>query len=396
MNPARVCLVGVGGYARVHLRHLVDFHSRGLLRFVGAVALPAEMEMDPEARTAAEACGTRLFASFESMREALPELRADLVVLPTPIHLHVPMAVTLLRAGVHVLVEKPLTATARELEELLRVEAQTRRLLAVGFQYLHAGEVQALKAALDAGAIGRIRRMSVHAAWPRSHSYYTRNDWAGRLRVNDAAVFDSPVTNAMSHFLMLMLFLAGRRTGEPARPQRVSAELYRAQRIESFDTCVLHYEADGTRFDFYGTHSSRAVERPSLLIEGADGRAEWVQDSHATIERGIARKVFEAKPESATREQMLRDVLARVRGEASFVCTATMAGAHVHSIAALHERGAIVDVPANCVKQREEDGQVFSYVENLDQPLLDASRRGVGLREAGVPWAVAPQAIELL
>lgn len=393
MNPARVCLVGVGGYARVHLRHLTDFHAAGTLRFVGAVALPAEL--DAETQALVHACGTRLFSSFEALRAALPELQADLVILPTPIHLHVPMAIALLRAGVHVLVEKPLTATVRELEELQRAEAETQRLLAVGFQYLHAREVQALKAALGAGAIGRIRRMSVHAAWPRSHGYYTRNDWAGRLRVGESAVFDSPVTNAMSHFVMLMLFLAGQRPGEAATPQSVSAELYRAQRIESFDTCVLHYTANDTRFDFYGTHSSRDIERPSLIIEGTDGRAEWVQDNHAVIERGGARRVIEAEPESATREHMLRDVLARVRGEATFVCTAAMAGAHVRSVAALHERGTIVDVPPAFIAERDEDGQTFTYITDLDKPLRAASRSGVGLLEVGVPWAVAPQVIEL-
>lgn len=393
MSVPRVCLVGVGGYARVHLRHLVDFHRRGLLEWIGAVALPAEL--DGETQAALAQCEVRRFGSFAEMGASLPELRTDLVILPTPIHLHAAMATSLLHAGVHVLVEKPLTATVEEMEALLKVERTTQRVLAVGFQYLHAPEIQALKTALDAGAIGAIRRMSVHAAWPRSHGYYTRNGWAGRLRADGAVVFDSPVTNAMSHFVMLMLFLAGRGPGEAVVPERVSAELYRAQRIESFDTCVLHYVADGRRFDFYGTHSSREIGRPSLLIEGTEGRAEWVQDSHAVIERGEARKRIEARPESATREQMLRDVLARVRGEPAFVCTTAMAGAHVHSVAALHERGTIVDVPTSFVRRREEDGQVFSYVENLDQPLLDARRRGVGLHDAGVPWAVAPQAIDL-
>lgn len=393
MNPPKVCLVGVGGYARVHLRHLVDFHRRGLLQFAGAVSLPSDL--DAETSTMLEACGTRKFGSFAELRAALPELGADLVILPTPIHLHAPMATSLLEAGVHVLVEKPLAATVQELDALLRAERATQRVLAVGFQYLHAPEVRALKAALDAGAIGRIRRMSVHTAWPRGHAYYTRNNWAGRLRADGTAVFDSPVTNAMSHFVMLMLFLAGRSPTEPAVPERVTAELYRAQPIESFDTCVLHYVANGTRFDFYGTHSSREIGRPSLQIQGTEGNAEWVQDSHASIECGGTRRVYTGGPESGTREQMLRDVLARVRGETAFTCTAAMAGAHVHSVAALHERGTIVDVPASFVKQRDEDGQIFTYVENLDQPLLDASRRGVGLREAGVPWAVAPQTIEL-
>lgn len=393
MSEPRVCLVGVGGYARVHLRHLVDFQQRGLLRFVGVVVLP--LERDAETQMLLTQCAVRQFGSFHELCAALPELRAELVILPTPIHLHSTMATVLLQAGVHVLVEKPLAATVGELQALLNVERATQRVLAVGFQYLHAPEIQTLKSALAAGAIGRIRRVSVHAAWPRSHSYYTRNGWAGRLRADGAVVFDSPVTNAMSHFVMLMLFLAGGGAGEAVVPERVSAELYRAQAIESFDTCVLHYVANGTRFDFYGTHSSREIGRPSLHIEGTLGRAEWVQDNQAVIERGTARQRIEAGPESATREQMLRDVLARVRGEPAFVCTAAMAGAHVRSIAALHAGGTIFTVPPSFVKQREEDGQIFTYVENLDQPLLEASRRGVGLCEAGVPWAVAPQVIEL-
>lgn len=393
MSGPRVCLVGVGGYARVHLRHLIDFHHRNWLRFVGVVALPAELDAETQALLAQ--VEVQQFGSFDALCAALPQLRADLVILPTPIHLHAPMATALLQAGVHVLVEKPLAATVEELEALLAVERTTRRLLAVGFQYLHAPEIQALKSALDAGAIGQIQRISVHAAWPRSHSYYARNSWAGRLRADGAVVFDSPVTNAMSHFVMLMLFLAGRGPGSAMVPTRVSAELYRAQAIESFDTCVLHYGAEGMRFDFYGTHSSREIGRPSLLVEGTHGRAEWVQDSHALIERGDARERFPAGPESATREQMLRDVLARVRGEPAFVCTAAMAGAHVRSIAALHARGKIVAVPATQLRHREEEGQGFVFVEDLDRALLEASRRGVNLRDVGLPWAVAPQVIEL-
>lgn len=393
MSALRVCLIGVGGYARVHLRHLTDFHRDGHLQFVAAVALPGDI--DDEVRAVAAKCHTRLFASFDELCAALPELKIDLGVVPTPIHLHATMSARLLRAGLHVLVEKPLTAGLGELETLLRAEAESGRRIAVGFQYLHGREIRALRGALSAGAIGRVRRMSVHVAWPRSHSYYTRNDWAGRRHVEAGAVFDSPATNAMAHFLMLMLHLAAEGEASAVTPSVISAELYRAQAIETFDTCVLHYRVGDLRLDLYGTHSSREVRRPSLLIEGELGRAEWVQDSHALIDGPLGQRRLDAEPEPSTREHMLRDVLAHFQGGDAFICTGKMAGAHVQSTARLHEHGLIHDVPAEMLRTREEGGQVFTYVEGLDAQLLAASRDGANLRESGAVWASAPQVMPL-
>lgn len=393
MSLPRVCLIGVGGYARVHLRHLRDFHRQGHLIFVAAVALPGDL--DPEVRAVLAECQTRCFASFDELCAALPELRLDLGVVPTPIHLHANMSTRLLRAGLNVLVEKPLTAGRSELETLLQAEAESGRQIAVGFQYLHGREVRALREALAAGAIGRIKRMVVHVAWPRSHSYYTRNDWAGRRHVEAGTVFDSPATNAMAHFLMLMLHLAAGSEAGAVTPTTVSAELYRAQAIETFDTCVLHYLAGDIRLDLYATHSSREVRRPSLAIEGTRGRAEWVQDSHALIESPQGTKCFDAEPEPLTRERMLLDVLARLQGGDAFVCTSAMAGAHVKCTAVLHERGIISDVPAALLREREDGGQIFTSVEGLDGVLLAASRSGAGLIEAGAKWAVVPQVLPI-
>lgn len=390
MSAPRTALVGIGGYGRVHLRHLMDFQRGGEIVLAAAVVFPPE----PDHALLAEirATGCEIVDNFEALLAVLPRLRIEFAVVPTPIHLHARMTVALLQAGVDVLVEKPLAATPAEAEAIVAAARTSGRRVAVGFQYLHAPEVRALCDRLVAGAVGPLRRLVVHAAWPRNHAYYRRNAWAGRIKLDDDWVLDSPVSNAMSHFLMVMLTLAGRAGASLAEPVNLTAELYRAQTIESFDTAVLHFTTvEGIRLDFYGTHSSAAIGRPSLRIEGADGTAEWVQDSHARLTGPAGKWEQAAFPESDTRERMLRDVLRHHRGKSAEVCSIEMASLHVHCIAGLHREFPVTPVSAEHVRSHVVDGQTFTYINGLDEILLAAARTGSGLAEAGAGWAVKPQ-----
>lgn len=390
MKPPRLALVGIGGYGRVHLAHLRELQRRGELVLAAAVAFPAA-EADAEA-AALRAEGCVVLGRLEELLAARGPLALDLAIVCTPIHCHARMTIALLRAGLDVLVEKPLAATAADAAAIAAVARETGRRVAVGFQYLHAPEIGALKRRLLAGEIGALRRLVVQAAWPRSHAYYGRNDWAGRLRLQGEWVLDSPVSNAMSHFLMIMFFLAGDEAAVAA-PRRVWGELYRAQPIESFDTAVLGFEtAAGVRLDFYGTHSSAEVGRPGLRIEGATGWAEWVPDSHARVRGPGGAWEQRAAPEAATRERMLREVLAWRRGEAAFVCTPALAAAHVRCVEELHHSAPIHSIPPSARRTQERDGQRFTYVPGLQESLAEAARRGTGLGEVGVPWAVVAAA----
>jgi len=298
------------------------------------------------------------------------------------------MTEALLVAGVNVLVEKPLAASRGEAERVAAAAERAGRLAAVGFQYLHAPEVRALKELLLAGAIGRIRRIVALAAWPRSHEYYTRNAWAGRLRLDGAPVFDSPINNAMSHFVLVMLYLAGDSRSGGASPRRFRAELYRAQPIESFDTATVQWEtADGLRLEFYGTHSTRWIAHPTLRIEGERGTANWMADRGAALQSPPLSWSMPAEPESRTRERMLRDVLDRCAGFDRWVCEPHFAGVHVRCVAALHAHVPIRAIEAGSLLRRSENGENFSFVPDLDEQLTSAADSGRFLNEVGAPWA---------
>jgi hypothetical protein len=85
---------------------------------------------------------------------------------------------------------------------------------------------------------------------------------------------------------------------------------------------------------------------------------------------------------------MLRDVLARRRGEPALICTPEMAAVHVGCFAQLHPDTAITPVPGIHLASHSLEGQLFTYVMGLDVLLAEAARTGQSLAEAGAPWGV--------
>ena len=81
-----------------------------------------------------------------------PEL--DAIAVVTPVATHYPLTKAALLAGKHVLVEKPLTATAREAEELIAIAEQNRLTLMVDHTFVYTGAVRKMKELLTSGELG--------------------------------------------------------------------------------------------------------------------------------------------------------------------------------------------------------------------------------------------------
>ena len=154
--PLTLALCGCGGMGRRHVRGLQQLQAAGLSSFdLVAVCDPFESN----ARAAAELAGDLLdrppdvFRSFGAMHAAVPDV--DAVLVTTSPDFHVPIGVEALRAGVHVMVEKPLTLTVRDGLQLTRAAEETGLCLAVAENYRRDPVNRFAKALIDAGAIGR-------------------------------------------------------------------------------------------------------------------------------------------------------------------------------------------------------------------------------------------------
>jgi len=195
-NRLRAGIIGISGYGRIHVQLAREWEDRGEIRLSVAVVInPADEEENVRQLRAG---GCQVYGSYEDML-GTEAGNLDLCLIPTGIAWHSRMTLAALRAGAHVLVEKPLSSSTTEVEEMMRVAACTERSVAVGFQDIYEPVAQELKRLLVAGAIGRLRSVRFLGLWPRPCSYYTRNGWAGRLRSGDVPVLDSPLNNAFAH-----------------------------------------------------------------------------------------------------------------------------------------------------------------------------------------------------
>lgn len=332
------------GYGKIYWQYLRELIVADYAYLVAAVVINPDEAPEPVAEMKRQ--GTRVYSSYKSMLNEEAG-NVDLCLIPTGIQWHARMTIAALRAGMNVLVEKPLAGSLADVRAIRQAERESQRWVAVGFQDMYLDEGAWLKAAVCSGSIGEVRRVRMVGVWPRSASYFKRNGWAGRLEANGAAVLDSPLNNAFAHFVNLSLFLACPEPGKSVMARPTKASLWRAHEIESFDTGYVRAEApSGTVFEFFVTHAGLHAREPEIRIEGTDGFAEWRHDEliavHPAGRNAVIRSV--GRTEWVARRAMFMAVLRRLANPSAFICTTEIAEKHTAFIDALHGMASIHEI----------------------------------------------------
>jgi len=93
----------------------------------------------------------------QSADEAINDSQTDAVVIATPVFTHYKLAKKALQAGKHVLLEKPMTSTSAEAEELINLAEQKGLTLMVDHTFLYTGAVQKIKELVDTNVLGKLQ-----------------------------------------------------------------------------------------------------------------------------------------------------------------------------------------------------------------------------------------------
>ena len=394
-----VGLVGLSGYAGALCRLLRERQAApdGLTRLAGVFALDAADHAPLLGELQRE--GTAAHADYD---ELLADPAVEVVWLPLPIHLHRPMAERALRAGKRVFLEKPVAGSLQDHDALAAAEraaadeagAPAEPRVLVGFQDVYRASNLALKRRLLAGGFGAPRVAVVHGRWPRPASYYRRNGWAGALERSGAWVLDSPLSNAMAHYVNLAFFLLGPTEAEAAEPVRVEAELFRARpEIETFDTCSLRVTlASGVELVVLLSHTTAERADPTLEVDtdrgtlrvGFTGEATFTPASASASASGGAGGEPEVLPPPTPAHEAMADAAAALVRGGLPTGVSTLANARPHSllVSAVSEAAGVVPIEADPV---ERDGEAFLVVPGLDDRIRDAAAGRLTLGEAGFP-----------
>jgi predicted dehydrogenase len=159
-NLIHVAVVGAGAFGHNHARVYQQLAEEGKpVRLVGVV------DSDPaRADTVAQEFGSRGFGSVEQLLTTHSEVSAASVAVPTVSHLEVARA--LMKAGVDVLIEKPLTTSLAEADELVATAARTKRVAQAGHLERFNPAVRATLPLITQPMFFEIHRLSVFT--PRS------------------------------------------------------------------------------------------------------------------------------------------------------------------------------------------------------------------------------------
>lgn len=381
IDPVIFGVTGLGGYGGRICRLLLDSGAHGYAD--GAepyVKLAAVCE--PDLARHADAAGelrARGVAVVQLWEDFLA-LPTEAVWLPLPIPLHRPYTEQALAAGKAVMCEKPAAGSVQDVDAMIAARDRAQLPAAIGFQDMYRPSTAALKEALLAGRIGRVRSATLMACWPRDSNYYGRSLWAGRQQLNGSWVLDSPANNALAHYVSLALFLLGQTRDQSAALVRVEAELYRAKPIENYDTCGIRVatETDATVLVLF-THACRETHNTRIVIEGERGKLIYEPGLQAVIETPDGIETVVLRDENLHGSMV--DRFARlVRGIPDDRCTATFEVARAHTVAinGASEASPVRDVPLEFVETLPsgEDGhvRVITGIEELFRICAETQR----------------------
>lgn len=182
------------------------------------------MVADSDERRLSTVVGSYPWVRTVNSAEQMFQSDVDAVVIATPVHTHYPLAKQALLHGKHVLVEKPLTASVGQAEELVQLARQQRRVLMVGHTFEYSPAVNELRKLIQSNELGRI------------YAIHTERLNLGLFRSDVDVIWD-----LAPHDISILMYLLRQK------PIHIEAMARAHLSSRTYDTAYLHFEfASGT------------------------------------------------------------------------------------------------------------------------------------------------------
>ncbi len=273
--PISLGMVGGGQGAFIGGVHRIAARLDGAFRLVAgalssdparAQASGVDLGLDP----------ARIYDSFSQMavREARRRDGIRAVAIVTPNHMHAAPAIEFLKRGIHVICDKPLTATMAEARKLAKVAAEAQALFILTHNYTGYPMVRQARAMVAQGDLGRIRLVQVEYA----------QDWLTQAVDSKQAEWRTdPVRSGLggalgdigTHAYNLAGFVAG------MEPEAIAADLssFVPGRVLDDNAHVMLRYAGGAKGMLWASQVAPGHENGlRLRIYGDKGGLEWAQE----------------------------------------------------------------------------------------------------------------------
>jgi len=292
MKNVRVGIIGMGNIGKHHAGYLLDGK-------VSRCELTAVCSTSPEKLADYAAKGVKVFGDA---MELIHSKTVDAVIIATPHYQHTTLGIAAFEAGLHVMVEKPISAHKADAERLSAAHSKHPELIFGGmFQLRVEPRYEKIRALIRNGDLGEIVRVNwVNTDWFRGEAYYASSAWRATWKGEGGGV----LLNQCLHNLDVLQWLLG----SPARV-RGFCQLGRFHQIEVEDNVTAYLEwpnqatgvfvsstgeAPGAnRFEIVGTRGTLVLENGKLVL---------TRNAADMIEYSRTAKTGFTKPDATTEE----------------------------------------------------------------------------------------------
>ncbi len=253
MNSVRLGIVGMGNIGKHHASYL----RAGQVPRAELVAVCSPSPSKLEAY--------KPLAIYQDPLELIRSRTIDALLIATPHYQHTTLGIAALEAGLHVMVEKPISAHKADAARLIAVAAQ-RPELVFGAMFQLRTEPRYLKIQnlLRSGELGQVIRVNwINTDWFRTEAYYASGGWRATWKGEGGGV----LLNQALHNLDTLYWLFGR----PARV-RAFCQLGKFHQIEVEDQVTAYLEWPDGASGIFVTSTGEAPGSNRLEITGSRGR----------------------------------------------------------------------------------------------------------------------------
>ena len=252
MKTVRLGIIGMGNMGKFHADYLL--HNKVARAEMAAVCsrLPPSLPNGQEVKV------------YDTSEKLIRSGEVDAVIIATPHYAHTSIGIDALEQGLHVLVEKPISAHKADCERLLAAHRNPQQVFSAVFQLRTEPKYRKVRSLIQGGELGTITRVNwIITDWYRTEAYYASGGWRATWKGEGGGA----LLNQCPHNLDMLIWLCGR----PAAV-RGFCQLGRFHNIEVEDNVTAYLQWANGATGVFITSTGEAPGTNRLEIVGDRGK----------------------------------------------------------------------------------------------------------------------------
>ncbi len=384
-------IIGINNYAQKYIKIIEKLKKEGFANLFCVVV--RDRDKNPKQVRELDDRGVVVYSSLDKMLNYC-QTKVNIIALPVASKDHAELAGMCLEAGYDVILERPAAITIQDVHQLLETQKKSDKYCIVSNEFLYSSSINLICNEIGSGRLGKIKKIKTLCAAPLGTDFYNRNNWGGKLIVNNQWNLDGPATNYCAEVLQNALFLIESVCSGQITIKSVQGELYRANEISSYDTASIRViMEDDSEIFFVASYAVDATIEPAMHIECENGTVDWNFDNEKTIIRYAdgRKKIFREQDIEQRFEMVFRDAITvtttRARKPNS---TLETAASHVLVLnLAFESAEEIVTIPSEYLQKTKNN----VVIQNNQEILKKAYEKSKLFSEMDLPWTKSSKAI---